>query len=151
MDLQSIANRVEIDALRNEYTDAGFKREWDRFASLFTADGVWRMPHINAEFVGRDQIRAGVERLQEMWEFFVQNTHPGVIVVDGDTATGRVFVAELGRMLNGSSHRNNGVYHDRYERTPQGWRFAEREYEVLYADTSPVFGSPLRQDAGRGR
>ena len=140
-DLHSIADRVEIDALRSEYTDAGLRRDWDHFASLFTDNGVWRMPHIDIEYVGHDQIRAGVERLQSTWEFFVQNTHPGVIVLHGDTATGRVFVAEFGRMRDGASHLNSAVYHDRYERTSGGWRFAEREYEVLYADTSPLAGS----------
>jgi hypothetical protein len=37
-------------------------RDWDRFASLFTEDGAWRMPHINEELVSREEIRAGVER-----------------------------------------------------------------------------------------
>ena len=33
------------------------------------------------------------------------------------------------------------VYHDRYERTPDGWKFAERVYEVEYFDTTPLAGS----------
>ncbi|MET8337549.1 nuclear transport factor 2 family protein [Streptosporangium canum] len=63
-DLQAIADRVEIEALRGEFTDAGMMRDFDRFASLFTQDGVWRMPHIKVEFVGREEIRAALERLQ---------------------------------------------------------------------------------------
>jgi hypothetical protein len=31
---------------------------------LFIKDGVLRMPRIGVEFVGREQIRAAVERLQ---------------------------------------------------------------------------------------
>ena len=42
--LQAIADRVEIEALRGEFTDAGTMRDYDRFASLFTPDGAWRMP-----------------------------------------------------------------------------------------------------------
>jgi hypothetical protein len=34
------------------------------------------------------------------------------------------------------------VYHDRYERNPDGWKFAERVYQVLYLDTTPLAGSP---------
>jgi hypothetical protein len=33
------------------------------------------------------------------------------------------------------------MYHDRYERTPDGWRFAERVYEIKYLDNSPLAGS----------
>ncbi len=39
-------------------------RDYDRLASLFTPDGAARIPHIGAEAVGREQIRAGIERLQ---------------------------------------------------------------------------------------
>ncbi len=45
-DLQAIADRVEIEALRGEYTDALMMRDWDRLASLFTHDGAARMPHV---------------------------------------------------------------------------------------------------------
>ena len=63
-ELQAIADRFEIEALRGEFTDAGMMRDYDRFASLFTQDGAWRMPHINVEFDSQEEIRAGIERLQ---------------------------------------------------------------------------------------
>ena len=61
-DLQSIADRFEIETLRGEFTDAIMMHDYDRFASLFTQDGAWRIPYINAEFVSREEIRAGIER-----------------------------------------------------------------------------------------
>lgn len=57
-DLQATADRVEIEALRGEFADAGMQRDYDRFASLFTEDGAWRMPNIPVELVGRAEIRA---------------------------------------------------------------------------------------------
>jgi hypothetical protein len=39
-------------------------RDYDRLASLFTRDGAVRIPDINAEAVSREEIRAGIERLQ---------------------------------------------------------------------------------------
>jgi ketosteroid isomerase-like protein len=140
-DLQAIADRVEIEALRGEFTDAVMMHDYDRFASLFTEDGAVRMPDVPAEVVGREQIRAGVERLQGMHEFFVQNTHPGAIQLDGDTASGRAYMSEVIRSLDGSSYLNYAIYHDRYRRTPDGWKFAERVYEIRYLDTSPLPGS----------
>jgi hypothetical protein len=59
-DLQAIADRFEIEALRGEFTDAAMMRDYDRLASLFTQDGAWRMPDINVEFVSRGEIRAAL-------------------------------------------------------------------------------------------
>ena len=140
-DLQAIADRFEIETLRGEITDALMTRDWDRFASLFTSDGAWRIPYIDVEFTGRENIRAGVERMQGLWEYFVQTTHPGSVQLDGDTATGRAYIEEFGRKRDGSSHLNYSLYHDRYQRTPDGWRFAERVYEVRYLDSTPLPGS----------
>ncbi|MEU1226140.1 LUD domain-containing protein [Streptomyces sp. NPDC005828] len=140
-DFQSIADRVEIEALRGEFTDAAMMRDRSRLAALFTPDAVLRMPDVPVEFVGREEIRAGGERLQEQWDFFVQNSHPGTIRIDGDTATGRTYMQEVARLLDGRSGMNFAVYHDTYRRTEEGWRFSERVYEVRYADTTPLAGS----------
>ena len=95
-DLQAIADRVEIEALRGEFTDAVMMHDYDRLASLFTPDGAVRIPHVNAEAAGREEIRAGIERLQALLDYFVQTTHPGTIRLDGDTASGRAYLCELG-------------------------------------------------------
>jgi ketosteroid isomerase-like protein len=147
-DLQAIADRVEIEALRGEFTDASMMHDWDRFASLFTEDGAWRMPHINEELVSRDEIRAGVERLRGLWDFFVQNAHPGTIELEGDTAAGRAYIAEFGRFRDGGTLLNYSLYHDRYRRTPDGWKFAERAYEIRYLDTTPLPGSAPQAGGG---
>lgn len=140
-DMQTTADRVEIDALRGEFTDAAMMRDYDRLASLFTPDGALRMPAVPAELIGREQIRAWGHRAPTIWEFFVQTTHPGVIRLEGDTATGRAYIQELIRLRDGRSHVNFAVYHDRYERTGDGWKFSERLYEIRYVDSSPLGGS----------
>ena len=140
-DFQAIADRVEIEALRGEFTDAVMMRDRARLASLFTPDGALRMPNIPAEMVGREQIRTAGERLQSQWDFFVQTTHPGMIQLDGDTATGRAYIQELARTRDGRQGLNYAIYHDRYQRTGDGWKFTERVYEIRYLDTSPLAGS----------
>lgn len=139
-DLQTIADRVEIEALRGEFTDAAMMRDRARLASLFTPDGVLR-PNIPTEQVGREEIRVDGERLQDQWDFFVQTTHPGTIQLHGNTATGRAYIQELARARDGRQSLNYAVYHDRYQRTPEGWRFSERVYEVRYLDPTPLAGS----------
>jgi hypothetical protein len=62
-DLQAIADRVEIEALCGEFTDAVMMRDYGRGASLFTHDSALRMPNIPAKLVGRAEIRAWGERM----------------------------------------------------------------------------------------
>src|SRR5262245_47529717 len=97
-DFQAIADRVEIEALRGEFTDAAMMSDYDRVAALFTPDG--------------------------------------------DTASGRAYLQEIIRLRDGSSHLNYAIYHDRYRRTGDGWRFTERVYEIRYLDTTPLTGAP---------
>jgi|SRR6266700_2354782 len=143
-DFQAIADRVEIEALRGEFTDAAMMRDRARLASLFTPDGVLRMPNIPAVLAGQEQIRAGGERLQAQWEFFVQTTHPGTIALDGDTASGRAYIQELGRARDGRQGLNYAIYHDRYQRTGDGWKFTERS-------TRSGTSTPARWRARRSR
>jgi ketosteroid isomerase-like protein len=143
-DFQAIADRVEIEALRGEAADAAMIRDYDRVASLFTPDAVVRIPHIHAEATGREEIRTGAERLQGLLDYFVQTTHPGTIVVNGDTASGRAYIQELVRFRDGRSELNYAIYHDRYQRTGDGWKFTERVYEIRYLDHGPLAGSAPR-------
>ena len=82
--------------------------------------------------------------MQGVWDYFVQIAQPGAIRLDGHTAVGRAYISELGHKRDGRSERNYSLYHDRYQRTPNGWKFAERVYEIKYLDTTPLSGSPPR-------
>ena len=79
--------------------------------------------------------------MPDLADYFVQTTHPGTIQLDGDTASGRAYMCELIRLRDGSSQLNYAIYHDRYQRTPDGWKCTERVYEVRYLDTTPLAGS----------
>ena len=81
----------------------------------------------------------------------MQTTHPGTIQLDGDTASGRSYIQEPIRFRDGRSELNYAIYHDRYQRTPDGWKFAERVDEVRYLDTSPLAGSAPHAAPGSGR
>jgi len=140
-DLQALADRVEIEALRGEFTDAVMMRDYHRAASLFTPEGVWRMPKIPAELAGQEEIRAWGDRVPALVDYLVQTTHQGMIQLEGDTASGRAYICELIHLRDGSSELNYAIYHDRYQRTGDGWKFTERVYEVRYLDTTPLTGT----------
>jgi ketosteroid isomerase-like protein len=139
-DFQAIADRVEIEALRAEFSDATMMRDYDRLASLFTEDGALRMPNIPVELVGREQMLAWGRLAPTKWRYFIQTSHPGVIVLEGDIATGRTYIQELIELSDASGHQNIAIYHDRYARTEAGWKFSERVYEVRYRDDAPLNG-----------
>jgi ketosteroid isomerase-like protein len=141
-DFKAIADRVEIEALRGEFADAVNMNDHVRLASLFTPDGAVRIPLGTIDAAGPEQIRLIGERRQALTEYFLQTAHPGTITLDGDTATGRAYLSELARGRDGSSHLNYFVYHDRYRRTADGWKFTERVAEFKYLDTTPLTGSP---------
>jgi ketosteroid isomerase-like protein len=149
-DFQAIADRVEIEALRGEFTDGAMMRDYDRVASLFTPDGALRMPNVPVELEGPEQIRTWGARVPEFVEFLVQNTHAGVIQLDGDTASGRAYMQEVLRTRDGHAEVNYAIYHDRYRRTADGWKFTERVYEIRYLDTTPLAGSPPGAAGGAG-
>jgi ketosteroid isomerase-like protein len=141
-DHQAVLDRIEIEALQNEFTDAVMMNDHDRLISLFVADGGIRIPHGGVEATGRDQLRRLAVERQERFAVFVQTTHPGVVRVDGDIADGRAYMSELILAHDGTSYSNRAIYHDRYRRTAGGWRFVERVYEVRYVDPTPLSGGP---------
>ena len=140
-DFQAIADRVEIEALRGEFTDAAMMRDYGRLALLFTPDGALRMPNIPADLASQEEIRAWGERVPALVDYLVQTTHPGTVQLDGDTASGRAYIQELIRGRDGRTELNFAIYHDRYQRTGDGWKFTERVFEVRYLDTTPLAGS----------
>lgn len=146
-----LRDRVEIEALRAEFTDAAMMNDHDRLASLFMPDGVVRIPDAGIEAAGRDGIRGLGQQREAGFEVFAQTTHPGAISLSGDTATGRAYLCEVIRIRGGASHLNYAIYHDRYQRTPDGWRFAERAYEIRYLDSTPLAGSPGGSIADHGQ
>ena len=54
--------RVEIEALRGEFTDAVMMHDYDRLASLFTEDGALLMPDGPVELNGREEIGRSTDR-----------------------------------------------------------------------------------------
>ena len=145
-DFRTIADRVEIDALQAEFSDAAMMNDYERLAALFTPDGVVRIPDADVEAVGREGLLALGAQRETLMELFVQTTHSGTVQLDDDTASGRAYICELIRMRDGRSHLNYAIYHDKYQRTLGGWKFTERIYEIRYLDTTPLGGSsPARR------
>lgn len=116
---------VAIQQLLARYNTAVDSGDGPAFAATFTDDGV----SINGEsrVAGREALAAIPAQ--------ATTTVPGlrhwvanhVIDLDGDEATATVYLLALG---GGTPPRllTSGRYVDRLRRTPEGWRFAVREF-----------------------
>ena len=138
------ADRQAIEDLVHSYAYAALRADADAFASLWTEDGTWTIGEpMGMEFASRDSIVAGFSGLMSDWEFLIQTPQYGFVDIDGDTATGRWLVREVGRKNDGTGQHNDALYVDRYVRTPDGWRVAARDYQVVRIDAEPVAGDYL--------
>ena len=57
--------------------------------------------------------------------------HNHVIELDGDSATGTVYL-DLRATMDGKAMIGSGHYDDRYVRTAEGWRFASRKLTLRH-------------------
>ena len=122
------------------YVDHG---EAERIADLFTKDGSWCAPGISLQ--GHEEIRRGCAARQANRGRMSRHVCSNLLVdvINSDHATGVVYITlyrhdgEEGRRtapLDGPVAV--GEYRDRFVRTPDGWRIAERSTHVEFVRES---------------
>lgn len=153
MTTHSPNDEAAILALANRYTDAVNNRDWDRYRACWTDDAVWDLgAPVNQRKDGIEAIMAEVRRAVGAMDLFVQMNHAvTVLAVDGDTARARATLNEIGRVKPENRELLGGaeglfilaIYTDEVRRTPDGWRYARRTYQVPYFDPSAPKGQIL--------
>jgi uncharacterized protein (TIGR02246 family) len=135
-------------ALAVEYADAVDAQDYARLRDIFAEDAAFTRPSNPVELI------RGVENIVAMFESRPRNrltqhivSNVRVRVESPDTASGssRVLLytsdssepetAEGGRKA--SAKQLIGTYQDRYVRTKNGWRFAERRGTIAFYTESP--------------
>ena len=126
----------DIERIKYRYLRALDTKHWDEFADTLTEDVIGDY----GESLGEEHHFTDRTSLVE----FMRNAMPADVItehrvthpeidVDGDEATGtwylqdRVIVADFNFMLYGAA-----FYHDRYRRTPDGWRISATGYQRTY-------------------
>ena len=102
---------------------------------------------------GIDEVDALLHKLRDGKDFFVQFVHSGLIQVDGNTASARWIMREVGlgpaKSVPEKSYYNNfGFFIDELEKFDGKWLFKSRTYPYLYLDTDQFTGKgvPLNAD-----
>ena len=127
-----MSDDAAIRALIDRYSDAVFRRDAADWGACWAADARWSL--MGTEVTGREAIVALWTQAMAGFVFVAFFAQPGVIVVDGDRATGRVWTHEVLEAADGSVTRPVGRYDDDYARTAEGWRFSARRYTMLRAN-----------------
>ena len=128
------ADWLAIANLKAAYCRLLDTKDWEGWGQLFTEDFHLDVSGSGGEVIeGRDAVVASV-RGSIGTAKTAHQVHFPEIVIDGDTATAvwpmqdRVVWSE-DRALTGWGH-----YHERYVRTPDGWRIAEQRLTRLQMD-----------------
>lgn len=133
-----LADRLAISDLNFAYVDAVNRRQPELLRQVFASDGEWHVPAGVA--VGVEEVVLFFREQLKIYPFVVQMATSATARIDGDRATGRVYVHEEGRDPEGRDGTVLGVYDDEMVRTPEGWRFQRRKFRLLYLGRRPGRG-----------
>lgn len=117
---------MAISRLKADYCDAcDDDHNGDAVARLFLPDGVWEYhgqpPHVGTEAIAAHMFSIRAQGHIQRSAHLITNP---VITVDGDQARGSwrfqmIYTGSADQV----THHIIGRYDDRFERSPQGWRF----------------------------
>ena len=129
-----------IVSLMARYSDAVNRREFDALKTCFTPDGVWDLdagPAAHYVFEGADNVSAGIGGLVGKYDFLAQIGSLPVIHIDGDRATARSTLFEVGERA-GLRLENFGYYQDDLRKVNGKWAFAMRRWSMGNSKATPL-------------
>jgi ketosteroid isomerase-like protein len=142
---RSTSDQLALRDLVDAYAAAADARDADAFTALFLPDATLSA-HRGDEDPG---VYAGTARLAEIPQrlgryrltFHVVTNHH--FEIDGDTATGGALCQAHHLTDDDDADRATDLvlnirYHDRYARTPDGWRFATRDVRIIWTSEGPA-------------
>jgi hypothetical protein len=134
LDLQAISDRLEITDVLIRYGTALDTRDWELVATCFTVDAILDYDAFGRVTVGQftDQAKGGLG-LMPASQHTVTNI---AIEVDGDRATCRSYASAMHVRPPAEGNKTyllGGVYTDILERTPEGWKIANRTFRSSWA------------------
>jgi uncharacterized protein (TIGR02246 family) len=136
--LRNLGDELAIRDLVARYSDAVNRRDETAWAATWAEDGRWYLGAQASE--GREKIVTTWRTLMGLFEFVAQLPAHGIIEVDGDEATGRWTIQEIGRPKGGPGSSTIALYDDLYRRDAGDWRIVERRFQVLYTGPPDLSG-----------
>ena len=149
-DLQETIDYISIQRLQASYADIVTRRAWSEMAQIFRPEAQVIVDTMNGEPLvldgpdGVGEFISGAIAHFDFFEFVILNT---VITIDGDRASGRMYIWELRHDPVGGRSNAYGLYRDDYARIDTRWWFAGRRYRSLARNlTSELATFPFPTD-----
>lgn len=137
MDLQQIADRLEIQEVLTRYTRAIDTGDWDRLDTVFTPDAA--IDYTESGGIAGDFATVKPWLAEVLPAFFPRRMHTlGQldIAVDGDEATVAAYFHNPMPMDDGQGGTKvvefGGLYHHTLTRTADGWRSRALREEIVW-------------------
>lgn len=131
-----LEDRVAIRELLDVYADGVNQRDAEVWANTWAEESEWNLPVIPGmeQILGRDNIRAAWLQGMDYFPFVFMAQSLGMLQVDGDTAIGRSYAAEVAVTTEGEEIRPRGQYDDTFVKVGGEWKFKRRIFRSLHGE-----------------
>src|ERR1700727_20662 len=114
-----MSEEFSIQQTISGYAEGPSRADWNQVLSTYLPNGVWEITSFGARFEGHKAIQDALRQFCDPMDYIVQINGPGLIPIEGDTATARSVIRECGKYAG----RNEGLevlgfYADKLLRTP---------------------------------
>ena len=139
--LDEISDRLEIQDLMVSYSHAIDFKNFDELDDVFTPDAFIDYTAFGGPAGKYPEVKEFLQNTMPMFKSYYHMVSTSKVVLDGDAATGVTICHNP--MVLGDKDGSDQVfvcglwYHDKYVRTPQGWRISERIEEKTYVKDMP--------------
>ena len=134
MDLQTLADRIEINDLLTKYATAVDNKDWALYRTVFTPDAFIDYESAGGVKGSLDEVVAWMETTMAgfpMTQHLVANVG---VELDGDAAKVRAMFYNPMQMGNGKNFWCGGWYNHQLVRTADGWRSKQLIEESAWFD-----------------
>jgi ketosteroid isomerase-like protein len=146
---QFVEAESAIRQLHARYIDAVWRQDPEAFGDCWTENANWKI--VGSEMNGRGAIVAFFVNIMQNFDRVIQFFHPPILEIEDGAGAGRTYVTEHNAFKDGRRAFTIGLYHERYRRDADRWRFTWRFFDLFYmgpADLSkpflpiPEYGKP---------
>lgn len=138
---------IGIRRLHALCADAVWRKDAQGFGGCYCEDGVWKIAGM--EFEGREAIGRALIELSAANERVLMQFGSPILNLEGGVLTGRTFVVEHVKRLDGSAASTIGIYYESFAERDGQWLFQRRHFDFCYFGP-PDLSAPLCDIANYG-